>query len=397
MTDVNCNNVQVQKLGRPTPSVELSKSTNERTMKASTISTLALAMSLLLLPACSTHKEEHHHEAHKIVATSPQSTAVTLTQQYVCQIRSQRHINIRALERGYLEAIPVKEGQKVTAGDVMFQVLPVLYKTKFDAESAKARVAQIKYDNTKSLFEKPKPVVSAQEVALAEAELAEANAKASMAKAELEFAKIKAPFEGIIDRLQQQEGSLVEEGEILTTLSDNDVMWVYFNVPEARYLEYMTGLKEHKDDLKIELVLANGNKFQNVAKNVVVEAEFNNTTGNIKFRADFPNPDKLLRHGQTGTVLISRVQHDVVVIPQRATFEVLDKRYVYVVDQDDVARQREIKVQNELEDIYVIKSGVGVDDLIVLEGARQIRDGDKVEYEDRNPEEVAANYKNHAE
>jgi membrane fusion protein (multidrug efflux system) len=159
----------------------------------------------------------------------------------------------------------------------------------------------------------------------------------------------------------------------------------------------MADMKESKDDLKIELVLANGAKFEHIAKKVIIEGKFNNQTGNIAFRADFPNPDKLLRHGQTGTVLISRVQHDAVVIPQRATFEVLDKRYVYVVDKDDVARQREIKVQNELEDIYVIKSGVGVDDLIVLEGARQIRDGDKVEYEDRNPEEVAANYKNHAE
>ena len=213
-----------------------------------------------------------------------------------------------------------------------------------------------------------------------------AKAKAELAQAELNFATVKAPFDGIVDRLHQQQGSLVKEGEILTTLSDNSVMWVYFNVPEARYLEYMANLKQDKEDLQIELMLANGNKFEQIGKIGAIEADFNNETGNIPFRADFPNPDRLLRHGQTGTVLISRVQNDAIVIPQRATFEILDKRYVYVVDKDDVVHQREIVIQNEMEDIFVIKKGLDVNDKIVLEGIRQVRDGEKVEYEVRQPE-----------
>ena len=89
--------------------------------------------------------------------------------------------------------------------------------------------------------------------------------------------------------------------------------------------------------------------------------------------------------------------NDAIVIPQRATFEILDKRYVYVVDKDDVVHRREIVVQHELDDIFVIKKGVGVDDRIVFEGIRQVRDGEKVEYEFRPPEQVMANPKNHAE
>ena len=89
--------------------------------------------------------------------------------------------------------------------------------------------------------------------------------------------------------------------------------------------------------------------------------------------------------------------NDAIVIPQRATFEILDKRYVYVVDKDDVVHQREIVIQNEMDDIFVIKKGLDVDDRIVLEGVRQVRDGEKVEYEFRNPEEALANQKNHAE
>ena len=331
-------------------------------------------------------EEEAHHEQHKIVVTSPKAKDVIITQQYVCQIHSQRHIKVRALENGYLEEIPVKEGQAVKKGDVMFKIVPILYKAKLDAEMAEAKLAQLEFNNTKKLSEQK--VVSQNEVALFEAKLAKAQAKAKLAEAELNFTNVKAPFDGIIDRLHEQQGSLIKEGDILTTLSDNSVMWVYFNVPEARYLEYMADLGQDKEDQQIELVLANGSKFPQTGKIGAIEAKFNNETGNIPFRADFPNPDRLLRHGQTGTVLIHRALKNAIVIPQRATFEILDKRYVYVVDKDDVVHQREIVVQNELDDIFVIKKGLGVDDRIVLEGIRQVRDGEKVEYEFRPPEQV---------
>ena len=241
-------------------------------------------------------------------------------------------------------------------------------------------------------------MVSQNEVALLEAKLAKAQAKAKLAEAELNFTNVKAPFDGIVDRLHEQQGSLIKEGDILTTLSDNSVMWVYFNVPEARYLEYMADLDQDKEDLQIELVLANGSKFPQPGKIGAIEADFNNETGNIPFRADFPNPDRLLRHGQTGTVLIHRTLKDAIVIPQRATFEILDKRYVYVVGEDNVVHQREIVVQNELDDIFVIKSGLDVNDKIVLEGVRQVRDGEKVEYEFRHAGRGRShNQKYHAE
>lgn len=364
-------------------------------MNVSRIQIIVLALLSLSLPACNTQREEHHHEAHKITATTPQSRDVTLTQEYVCLIHSQRHIKVRALEMGYLQAIPVKEGQTVKAGDILFNVIPTLYQAKFDAESAEAHVAQLEFNYTKKLHEDK--VVSENEVKLLDAKLAKAKAKAQLAGAELDFATVKAPFDGIVDRLLQQQGSLVQEGEILTTLSDNSVMWVYFNVPEKKYLEFMADMNEHKSELQVELRLANGNKFQYTGKIGAIEADFNNEFGTIAFRADFPNPDRLLRHGQTGSVLINRVQKGAVVIPQRATFEVLQKRYVYVVDKDDVAHQREIEVQNELEDIYIIEKGLAVDEKIVLEGIRQVRDGEKVEYEDREVEQVVANMKYHAE
>jgi membrane fusion protein (multidrug efflux system) len=373
-------------------------------MKLLPIPAILLALSALSLSGCS--KSEGHlveeprgEEQRKIIATSPAVKDVIVTEKYVCQIHSRKHIEICALESGYLEQIPVKEGQAVKQGDLLFKLLPTLFQAKLDAEVAEAQLANIEFNNTRNLFNQH--VVSDKEVALAQAKLAKANAQVQLARTELNFTEIKAPFDGIIDRLHEQQGSLIEEGDMLTSLSDNSVMWVYFNVPEARYLEYRADLEKQKaeeaGDLNIELVLANAAKFGQPGKIGAIEADFNNETGNIAFRADFPNPDGLLRHGQTGSVLIHRLLHGAVVIPQRATFEILDKRYVFLVGEDHVVHQHEIEVENEMEDIFVIKNGVKEGDKIVLEGVRQVRDGDKVEFEFRAPEEVLNDLKNKAE
>ena len=366
------------------------------TIKASRVPALLVLLGLPALPACQKAEGETvHAEQHKIVVTSPRVEDITVTQQYVSQIHSQRHISVKALENGYLEAITVKEGQAVKAGDILFQVLPVLYKAKLAAEQAEVNLAQLELNNSGRLF--AQNVVSQQDVALQQAKLDKAKAKLNQAEAELEFTKVKAPFDGIIDRIHEQQGSLVKEGDALTTLSDNGVMWVYFNLPESRYLDYMAGLGRDKESRQIELVLANGTKFPHPGKIGAIEAKFNHETGNIPFRADFPNPDRLLRHGQTGNVLIHRTLAGAVVIPQRATFETLDKRYVFVVGENHVVRQREVTVLHEMDDIFVVKGGVTAGDKFVLEGVRQVRDGDKVEYEFRKPDEVMAGQKKHAE
>jgi membrane fusion protein (multidrug efflux system) len=385
--------------------------------------------SALFIPACSKSQAEdrkgHAEEHQKLVVTSPVAKDVVSTQEYVAQIHSRRHIEVRALETGYLEEIHVQEGETVKKGDVMFKMVPVLYQAKLDTEAAHAKVQQIKFDNTKLLTNKS--IVSNQELALAEAELAQAQAQVNLAKAELNFTTLKAPFAGIVDRQRAQQGSLVEEGDVLSTLSDNTTMWVYFNVPEARYLDYKAGVKT---EMKIDLKLANSQIFPQPGKIGAIEAEFNNETGNIAFRADFENPDGLLRHGQTGTILVHRTLHDAIVIPQRATYEILAKKYVYVVEpepeslhespkvgehggheppeqaaghgatvtaQRGVVRQREVVIQDEKDDVYMIKDGIGVNDRIIFEGIRQVRDGDHVEYEFESPEKILGNLKFHAE
>jgi len=376
-------------------------------MKVPAIPAVAIGLIALSLPACermhASEKEQPHEEQNRIVATSPELKDVTITQSYVCQIRSQKHIEVCPLQEGYLETIDIKEGQSVKKGQELFKILPVLYKAKLEAEQAKADVARIKYEQSLSLFNQK--LVSSVDVALARAEMNEAQARANQAKAEVGFTVIEAKFDGIVDRLLKQEGSFVDKKDVLTTLSDNSVMWVYFNVPELRYLEYRAreGKSHNVSQLKlvdsrIDLILADGSKFDQPGGNTVtIEGDVNFETGNFKLRADFPNPDRLLRHGQTGTVLIHRAVHNAVVIPQRATFEILDKRYVWVIGEDHVAHQRPITIQHELEDVFVIQSGLDVKDKIVLEGVQQVHDGEKLEYEFRKPEEALTHQKYHAE
>jgi membrane fusion protein (multidrug efflux system) len=165
-------------------------------------------------------------------------------------------------------------------------------------------------------------------------------------------------------------------------------MWVYFNVPDKYYLEYVAHRTQHEKEDRIELMLASGDMFPQSGTLGAIEADFNKETGNIPFRADFPNPDGLLRHGQTGTIKIGRPLKNALVIPQQATFERLDERYVWVVGDDHVAHQTQITVTHELEDVFVIGSGLDARDRIVLEGVREVQDGSKVEYEFRPPERV---------
>jgi membrane fusion protein (multidrug efflux system) len=364
-------------------------------MKGSPFQTFILTLVSLSLSACNTSKQQPLQGAPQITATIVRPTAVTLTQQYVGHIQSHHRINVCAPATGNLAAVQIGEGQSVKAGDLMFNILPVLFQAKLDAKLAENKAAQVQYDYVTTLCENK--IISTNELARSEAKLQIAAANAKQAEVELSFTSVKAPFDGIVDRLRYQQGAVVQKGDRLTTLADNSQMWVYFNVPEARYLEYMAAnLDRRLDDLKIELVLANGDKFDQAGQLGAIEADFNPGTGAIPFRADFPNPSGLLRHGQTGNVLLSQVQQDAIVIPKGATFEIGPKRCVFVVDQANVAHRREIVIQNELERDFVVKTGVGVNDKIVVEGISRVRDGDRVELKEVQAEKVVANLKHSA-
>jgi membrane fusion protein, multidrug efflux system len=358
-----------------------------------TILTAASLYVVINFTGCSA-KQEEHEEGIRFLVTNPLKKDTMITKDYVCQIRSIQHIELRALERGYLQKIYVDEGQHVRQGQRMFQIMPMLYQAELQKAEAEANFAEIEYQNTKQLADSD--VVSPNELKMAKAKFNKAKAELALAQTHLDFTEIRAPFDGIMDRFQARLGSLVDEGDLLTTLSDNRKMWVYFNVPEAEYLDYKT--KAKKDSLmKVELVMANNKLFDHPGVVETIEADFNNETGNISFRATFPNPTGLLRHGETGNIRIKEPVKNALLIPQKATFEVLEKKYVYVVDKDNVAKSREIEVAAELPHIFLVKSGLKESDKILLEGLRQVRENEKIEFRLAKPDSVISHLDLYAE
>lgn len=328
----------------------------------------------LSLTGCFSRAEEKE-EAYKYLLTSPIKKDTTILRPYVCQIRSIQHIELRALEGGYLQKIFVDEGKFVKQGQLMFQIMPMLYNAELQKAQAEAKFAEIEFLNTKQLADSN--VVSINELALAKAKLDKAKAELSLAQVRLGFTEIRAPFDGILDRFQVRVGSLLNEGDLLTTLSDNREMWVYFNVPEAEYLNYKLHLK-HDSVMRVTLQMANNEPFEYPGVVKTIEADFNNETGNIAFRATFPNPKGLLRHGETGNVMATVDLRNALIIPQKASFEILEKKYVFVVDKDNVVHQKEITVAAEMPDLFIVSSGIAPTDKIILEGIRKVRDNDKI-------------------
>ena len=342
---------------------------------------------------CSSKAEEQKEEEVKFQVTSPLEKDTLATKDYVCQVHAIQHIEVRALEKGYLQKIFVDEGQYVKQGQLMFQIMPIVYNAELQKSQAEANYVGIELQNTKRLADSN--IVSKNELALAKAKFDKANADVTLAKTHLQFTEIRAPFSGIMDHFQVRLGSLVDDGDLLTTLSDNSKMWVYFNVPEAEYLAYKI---HHDENMKhVKLVMANNELFDHPGEVQTIEADFNNETGNIALRATFPNPKGLLRHGETGSVRMTVPLKHALIIPQKATFEVLEKKYVYVVDKNNTIKSREITIAAEMPHIFVVQSGLNKGDKILLEGLRQVRENEKIHYNFVQPESVISHLSLYAE
>lgn len=337
--------------------------------------------------SCKTKQEEKEGET-KYFVTSPMKIDTSFTKEYVSQIRSVRNIELRAQEKGYLENIFIDEGQFVKAGQLLFKIMPKVYEAEMMKAEAEAKAADIEVQNTKVLADKN--VVSKNELAMANARLDKAKAELALSKVHLAFTEIRAPFDGIIDRLPKKLGSLIDEGELLTSLSDNSQMYAYFNVSEPEYLDYEASAKS-KGKTKVNLLMANNQQFKLAGVVETIEGEFNNETGNIAFRAIFPNPERLLRHGETGKIQMLVPLKNALVIPQKATYEIQDKRYVFVIDGKNTVRAREITVSAVMPDLFVISNGLAENDKILLEGVQKVKDNDEIKFEFLEPQKVMSN------
>lgn len=338
---------------------------------------LAIVATAFIFSSCK-HKTEEKEAYTKFLVTSPVEQDTIVYKEYVGQVQSASHIEIRSQEKGYLEKIFVDEGQFVKKGTLLFKIMPVIYQAEVAKAKAEMEFAEIEYKNTKSLSDNN--VVSPNELALAKAKLDKAKAELSLAQAHLGFTEIRAPFDGIMDRFQKRLGSLIDEGELLTTLSDNSRMWVYFNVPEAEYLDYIRKAKTNNAQTVL-LQMANKELFDVPGVVETIEADFNNETGNIAFRATFQNPKGILRHGETGNIMMPVTLKNAVLIPQKATFDVLDKKFVYIVDENNVLKAKQITIAQELPHLYIVATGLSAKDKILAEGLGKVKNNEKITYE----------------
>ena len=337
--------------------------------------------------------EEASHTAYQV--SKPLVKDLTMNDEYVCQIRAIQHIEIRSLEKGYLQNILVDEGETVHQGQLLFQIKPNVYEADVQKSEAEVELSKIELENNQALVDKD--IISPTEAAMSAAKLAKVKAELELAKTHLGFTEIRAPFDGLIGRFGDVRlGSLLEENELLTTLSDTHRLWVYFNVPEAVYLDYM----EHRrkgGSQNVQLELANKEIYPETGTIEVIQSDFNSTSGNIAFRASFNNPRGLLRYGQTGKILWPKKINQAVIVPQKSTFEILDKRFIFVVDKTGVIHEREIKVAREAPNVYIVASGITPDEMFLLERQNKLDKGDKIRYKLIDPQSAIENLKLYAE
>jgi len=319
---------------------------------------------------------------------------------YVANIKAIRNTELRSRVHGFLEKVLVDEGKYVKAGQALFQLSSGEYRigiAKAEAALASAvaesKTAELEMERVGILVDKN--VVTKTERDLSKAKLQVAQAKINEAKASLEEANLKmeyttirAPFSGMINRIPLRLGSLIEEGTLLTTLSDVSQVYTYFNVSETDYLRFTS---EQKSDSamrmsSVELILSDGSLFSEKGVVETMEGEFDESTGAIAFRARFRNPKGVLKHGATGKVVITTHEHDALIIPQKAVFEIQDRYFVFIVNEAGKIMQRAFVPGQRMGQAYIVLSGLKEGETIVFEGTQNLRDGNVIKQRQVAPE-----------
>lgn len=355
---------------------------------------LSLAIAGVLLESCSKSGKKDQGQTDKYQISRPIIIDTTYNVDYVADINSVKNVEIRARVKGYLEKIHVDEGKTVTKGQVLFSISSQEYTTDLlkarallKSTIAEAKATELLLQNTKQLVEKK--VVSNTELEMAQAKLDALNAKIEEAQSieasaqlKLSFTQIRAPFDGIIDRIPNKVGSLIDEGTLMTSISDNSEVFAYFNVSEKEYLEFVTDVKAaNSATQEVSLILANNLKHPYAGKIETIEGEFDESTGSIAFRARFANPEKVLKHGATGKIRVTKSIKQGIVIPQKSTFEIQDQIFVYVVDENNKVQMRSFTPKLRMPHLYIVGSGLSTSDKIVYEGIQNIKAGTKIETE----------------
>lgn len=346
-----------------------------------------MASSLALFNACNlSDTKVAKTETFPVTAVIRMDTSVFTD--YVAEIHAIQNVEMRARVKGYLEKFHVDEGAHVREGQLLFSInnkeyVEELAKTTalYKITQSEAKAVELELKNVLQLAEKK--IVSATEVEIAQnkleaqkAKMEEALAHQAHAKLKLANTEVRAPFNGLINRIPHKIGSLIDEGTLLTSISENDEVYVYFDVSEKEYLTYARNLlKDSIESKTVSLILADGIEHPFKGKIETIEGTIDEGTGNIAFRARFRNPDKIIKHGASGKIRLQKKYRNELVVLQKSTYEIQDKLYVYVVDQNNKVSMRQIQSKQRLPHLYIVSSGLKENEKIIYEGIQSVQDG----------------------
>lgn len=328
---------------------------------------------------------------------------------FAATINGCQTVEVRPQVSGMITDIYINEGDFVRKDSTLFVIDQTPYKAAYEiacanvmSAEANLSTAQLILESSQELFEQD--VVSEFELMTANNTLAEAEAKLALAKAEmnnaqnnLSYTMVKSPVNGVASMIPYRVGALVNSNitQPLVTVSDDSKVFAYFSMAENQLLdmiqEYGSLQEAIKDMPEVELIMSNGKLYKHKGKINAVSGTISASTGAVSFRAVFPNPERLLREGGSGTVIIPSEHKDCIVIPQAATFELQEKIFVYkVIDGKAVSSAIKVMPRNNGVE-YIVESGLEVGDVIIAEGAGLVREGATIKTAEESQDMVQDN------
>lgn len=357
-------------------------------MKVRKVNAMAAAAiaAVVMLPSCKGKTEQQAAPAPELAVITVGEENTTLEQAIPATLEGENDVEIRPQVQGFLTKVCVEEGQRVSKGQVLFQIDQVTLKAAVDAAQAAVAVAQANVNtaqtnmnNNKMLLDKNIISASAYQTSVdsynaAKAQLNQTQANLTSARKNLSYSVVTAPTSGVVGTIDFKEGALVSPQSLLTILSNNSDMEANFSLNESDMLALTdNGRRSIQEAIKmmpaVKLRLANGEVYSRPGKIVSISGVINPSTGSASAKAVFPNPDEMLRSGNTGQVLVPQIRNNVMLVPQAAAYEMQDMKFVYVVGDSNKVHSVNIQIAPENDGKnYIVTGGLKPGERIVVEG-----------------------------
>jgi membrane fusion protein (multidrug efflux system) len=353
-------------------------------MKMKKMMTLAAIAATLVSCGGGGGRPQFGDNEYPVVAVGTSSADMQST--YPATIKGVQDVEIRPKVQGFITQINVKEGQTVGAGQVLFVLDNETATQQVRQAQAAVNTAQQQCNTAKLTYENAQKLHEAKVVGdyelqtaqnnyeVAQAQLAQSQASLASAKEQLSYSYVKSPASGVVGTLPYKKGALVNNANVLTTVSNISSMEVYFSVTEKAAMQLQVAGLQTLPSVKLRL--ADGSIYGHEGKVTKMSGVIDQATGSVQLIALFQNPEKLLKSGGAGTIIIPRLANDVIIIPQSCVSEVQNKKFVYLLGSDNKVKYSEIKVDAQNDGVnYIVTEGLKTGDKYVTNGITKLTDG----------------------